>query len=372
MKKIMFLMYSLRGGGAERVLMDTVNHLNHEKYDITVQTLFHEDTMISLMNSSIKYKSVFRVKSRILKKLISGVVQYVIPPALVYKLFFKDDYDVEVAFMEAFPTMILANSDNCKAKKYAWVHTDVNEYTRQDRLFRSLEHQKKAYETFDGIYCVAEGVKKSFQKKFRIYEKVDVVYNILNEKAIEAKKEEPCADFEKKDFTMISVGSLVPIKGFERLIAICGRLREEGHSFQLLILGDGPLKESLQKQIEQLGLQDTVKMLSFKKNPYSYMSKCDLYVGASYAEGFSTVVSESVILNLPVITTECSGMREILGDSEYGMITENDEKALYQGIKKILSDKECYEFYKKKVQERSSFFKMDTRIREYERILDQS
>lgn len=367
----MFLMYSLRGGGAERVLMDTVNHLERQKYDITVQTLFHDDAMVSLLDSDIKYKTVFHVKSGIWKKIISGIVQYVIPPSLVYKLFFKNDYDVEVAFMEAFPTKILAFSDNKKAKKYTWVHTDVNEFTKQDRLFRSLDHQKKAYETFDGIYCVSEGVKNAFQKKFQIYENVGVVYNILNEKVIETKKEEPCPDFEKKCFTMISVGSLVSCKGFERLITACKKLQEDGFYFQLLILGDGPLREQLQTQIAQLELQNVVIMLGFKKNPYAYMAKSDLYVSASYVEGFSTVVSEAVILGVPVITTECSGMEEILGNSEFGMITENDDNALYQGMKRILSEKECYDFYKEKVQERSSFFRMESRIREYEKILDQ-
>lgn len=69
------------------------------------------------------------------------------------------------------------------------------------------------------------------------------------------------------------------------------------------------------------------------------MAASDLYVCPSYVEGFSTVVSEAVILGLPVVTTECSGMKEILGESEYGLITENTEEALYEGMKKILSDK---------------------------------
>ena len=76
-------------------------------------------------------------------------------------------------------------------------------------------------------------------------------------------------------------------------------------------------------------------MEGFQSNPYSYMKRSDLYVCSSYVEGFSTVVSEAVILGIPVVTTESSGMREILGDSEYGLITENSDESLYQGMKKM-------------------------------------
>jgi glycosyltransferase involved in cell wall biosynthesis len=367
----MFLIYSLRGGGAERVLVDAVNHLDREKYEITLQTLFHDEAMYGLLDREVHYKTVFRIKNDKIKKLVSGFVQYVMPPSVVYRLFFRGDYDVEVAFMEAFPTKILAYSSNPKAKKYTWVHIDMNTYVKQDQLYRSLEHQKQCYEKFDGIYCVAEGVKEAFIQKFGLTKNVGVVYNILNEKLIEKKKNAPCPDFVKSTFTMITVGSLIERKGFARLIQICGKLKAKGYSFQLLLLGSGPLEDSLRQQVEELSLQDCVRMMGFQKNPYAYMARSDLYVCPSYVEGFSTVVSEAVILGLPVVTTESSGMREILGDSEYGLITENHDEALYEGLRKILSDPDLYRHYCQKVRERSAFFQMETRIREYEKILDQ-
>ena len=68
------------------------------------------------------------------------------------------------------------------------------------------------------------------------------------------------------------------------------------------------------------------------------MLKCaDLYVCSSLYEGFSTTVVESLILGTPVVTTDCTGMREILGDSEYGLITANDDEAFYEGVKRMLT-----------------------------------
>ena len=193
-RKVMFLIYSLCGGGAERVLVETVNHLDPEKYDITLQALFHDDTRARLLAPHVHYRTAFRIRSAPL------------PPKWVYQWFLKGDYDVEAAFLEAFPTKMLAYSTNRKAKKYAWVHIDVNTYTRQDRLFRSLGHQKWCYEQFDHIYCVSENVRESFVKKFGLADRVSVAYNILDEAAICRKKDEPCTDIPHDRFLMVSVG----------------------------------------------------------------------------------------------------------------------------------------------------------------------
>ena len=240
-RKVMFLIYSLCGGGAERVLVETVNHLDPEKYDITLQALFHDDTRARLLAPHVHYRTAFRIRSAPLQKLVSGVVQYLLPPKWVYQWFLKGDYDVEAAFLEAFPTKMLAYSTNRKAKKYAWVHIDVNTYTRQDRLFRSLGHQKWCYEQFDHIYCVSENVRESFIKKFGLADRVSVAYNILDEAAIRRKKDEPCTDIPHDRFLMVSVGSLIPRKGFGRLLDCCARLKAEGFAFRLLILGKGEL-----------------------------------------------------------------------------------------------------------------------------------
>lgn len=77
------------------------------------------------------------------------------------------------------PDKILAYSTNQHAKKYAWVHIDVQTYTKQDRLFRSMRHQKACYERFDGIYCVSENVQEAFSAKFGLTERVHVAYNII-------------------------------------------------------------------------------------------------------------------------------------------------------------------------------------------------
>ena len=80
--------------------------------------------------------------------------------------------------------------------------------------------------------------------------------------------------------------------------------------------------------------------LGYDTNPYKYVAKSDLFVCASFAEGFSTAATEALILATPVCTVDVSGMKELLGeDNEWGLVTENDENALYEGIRRLLDDR---------------------------------
>ena len=109
--------------------------------------------------------------------------------------------------------------------------------------------------------------------------------------------------------------------------------------------------------------------LGYQTNPYKYVAKCDLFVCASFAEGFSTAATEALIVGTPVCTTEVSGMREMLGDNEYGIITENDEEALYEGIKDLLDHPEKLAHYKEKAIERGKRFSTEETVKAVEEML---
>ena len=100
------------------------------------------------------------------------------------------------------------------------------------------------------------------------------------------------------------------------------------------------------------------------------MSKCDLFVCSSYKEGFSTATTEALIVGIPVMVTECSGMKEMLGENnEYGVVIENSEQGIYDGIKYFLEDKELLNIYKEKSIERGKFFSKEKTVKEVEKML---
>ena len=96
------------------------------------------------------------------------------------------------------------------------------------------------------------------------------------------------------------------------------------------------------------------------------MAAADVIACPSRYEGFSTVVTESLILGKPVVTTPCSGMRELLGESEYGIITEDSTEGLYEGLKKMLDDPERRKQYAEAAAIRGQAFSKEKLVAETE------
>ena len=108
----------------------------------------------------------------------------------------------------------------------------------------------------------------------------------------------------------------------------------------------------------------------YQLNPYKYVAKCDLFVCASYAEGFSTAATEALIVGTPVCTVEVSGMREMLGsNNEWGIITQNNDEALYQGIKQLLDDPKLLQHYKRQAIIRGRDFSTVKTVQAVEQML---
>ena len=119
------------------------------------------------------------------------------------------------------------------------------------------------------------------------------------------------------------------------------------------------------------GLEETFIFLGYHTNPYKYVSKCDLYVCSSISEGFSTAATEALIVGTPVCTVEVSGMKEMLGEhNEYGVVTDNNEEALYEGVKSLLKNPEQLAYYKKQAQIRGKYFSTENTVRAVEEMLN--
>lgn len=97
----------------------------------------------------------------------------------------------------------------------------------------------------------------------------------------------------------------------------------------------------------------------------------DVFICSSYSEGFSTVATESLILGKPIITTKCSGMEELFGEYECGIIVDNNENALYDALKKVISQPFLLDKFKKEIENRKYFFNIENRIMEIEEILNE-
>lgn len=373
MKNILFFMETVDFGGAETVFTNIIKNINKSKFCIKVVTERDHELFTDEIKAAVPYDCFIKTERSAVRDFWNKIViklSLVLSEKNIRKYFIRGNYDVEVAFCEGYSTKIIGNSGKRNCKKIAWVHTDVIKNPWSEKIFGSAEEEKKCYEKFDAIVCVAETMKESFIKKYGMAEKVHVLYNPLDFESV-IKKSAEKTDFNFGDgMKFVLAGTFIKIKGFDRFVKVCKRLKDDGEHFSALIMGDGEEKENIKKIIAETNLGDTVKILDFQTNPYKYIAHSDVYVCSSYAEGYSTAVSESVALNVPVITTECSGMREIFGENECGIICENSEDGLYNAMKKVLNDPSLLKKFSAEEKKRANDFSLNKRMKAIEDFIE--
>lgn len=366
MTKILFLINNLGQGGAEKVLVNLVSGLNPEKYDITVMTVCNEGVNCQFLPEGIKYRYVFPFhvpKCFEFFKLFS--------PKFLHRLFIKEKYDIEVAYLQGPCGRIVAGCQNRDTKLIAWIHGTKKDKKTGSQGFRSFGEAKKIYQKFTKIVCVSQSVKEAFDSVFYTEDKSVVLYNVnQTEKIKKLSEEQTDISFSENEFSIITAGSLIPVKGFDRLIRVQKKLLSQGYSTHIYILGKGSDGNKLEALAQKEGVAQNVTFLGYKENPYAYIAKADLYVCSSYTEALSTSVTEAMILGLPAVTCDCSGMKEILGDNEAGLIAENDENALYEGIKYVLDNREILDYYRENAKKRAVDFEENTILKVHEELFD--
>ena len=367
MKKVLFLIPTLGGGGAEKVLINLVNHMDQKRFDITVMTLFDLGPHRKNLAAHIHYRSCF-------KHMPAGNshMMKVLSPRALHQWLIKDHYDIEVAYLEGPAARIISGCSDSSVKKYAWIHCTMKDSKMYGASFRSLKEAERCYRQFNKIVCVSEAIKAAFSQVSGIKKGLTVLYNTVDsESIIKASRENPEHKIDKNTVNLITVGTLKQVKGYDRLLRITERLQAEGFCFHLYVLGDGLMKKDLEDYIIQCGLEKNVSLLGFQSNPYQYVSRCDLYVCASYSEGFSTSATEALIVGTPVCTTNVSGMKELLGDqNEYGLVTENSEKGLYEGVRRLLDSPELLAYYREQALVRRNDFNTTRTVKEVEKLFD--
>lgn len=377
MKKVLFFLESLAGGGAEKVLTDIVRNLDPEKFDVTVCTISDEGIYQSRVAEKVRYRSLLRQRDvryggvkRLLYRIKCKMI-YTLPAAWVYRWLFREKYDVECAFIEGFATKLISASPNPGSRKIAWVHTDMERNPYAQNSFRSLAAHREAYRRYDTICCVSESVKEVFQKMILEDERVIVQYNPVDSDEVQRKGREKIDLIPNSKLQLGTIGRLTEQKGFIRLLDCLGMLRQEYPDFSLWIIGEGVQRPELEERIVRYSLENNVRLLGFHENPYKFMHRCDAFVCSSYAEGFSTAATEAMILGKPVFTTECAGMQELFGSEHCGEIVPNTDEALETMLRNLLSGTWKPEDYLDAVKRRAEDFDIKKRIAEIEVLLDQ-
>lgn len=360
MVRILFFIESLSGGGAEKVLVTLLKHLDYSQYEVTLMPLVDIGVLREDIDKSrLQYTPVIgEAKNswqRICNKIKYKLIYHCLPSRFVSRWIIpQKGIDVYIAFTEGFATKLLSYAPN---KKIAWVHIDLKSFpwTQNANIYNDIGEEILTYRKFDSIICVSNSVEQVMSEYYGL-SKTTTIYNPIDTEDILLKASLPIDIDISSSFNIVSVGRLVPQKGYDRLIPIVGKLRREGKDVQLFLIGEGVERKRLESIIEKESLQEAVHLMGFQKNPYALMSKMDLFVCSSRAEGYSLVIAEAMTLGLPVVSTDCAGPNELLDHGKYGLLVDNNDISLYEGISTVINDSKLREDLKQKSKVRSHTF----------------
>lgn len=380
MKKVLFVINTLGGAGAEKALIELLKRFPKEQYEVSLYVLLDQGELISQIpehvkvlnreysDASVLSKEGKKVLNRkIWKRLrIRGAVLRNIPflfrntfvmlkkgklspDKLLWRVMsdsgqsIKEHYDMAVAYLEGGATYYVHDHINAD-RKFTFLHVDYRfaGYTR--------ELDKNCYPDFDRIFTVSDEVKKSFVKVYpECSQNTYVFHNLIDQKEIRRKAELPGGFEDSYDGKRIlTVGRLTAQKAYEISIDAMKILKDHGVKARWYVLGEGELREKLQSQINRLGLQEDFVLLGAKTNPYPYYRQCNLYVHATRFEGKSIAIQEAQTLGCTILVSDSSGNREQVIQGEDGMMCSLTPEAVSRNIEELLKNpQKCRELGQK-------------------------
>lgn len=371
-RKLLFLLPSLAGGGAERTLLNLFQKLDYDKFEIDLIVVLKNGAYINSV--PVDVNTIYLFHNIMLVRILGWLQKKVGFTFLLRKRIEKNvlkNYDLGVSFLDGNFTDLLFFIKGLQ-KRYTWVHSSYksnNNFAKFYKNKRYLEKIKKQrYGRLDGIFFVSNDAKEEFVEVFGAYPKMEVLYNFIDtESVLEKSKIEP--NLKHKLFEFVALGSLLSVKGFDRLIRASAIVKENGFDFKVSILGSGPEKNNLESLVNENNLIDNIDFLGFVSNPYPLLKNADVFIMSSVSEALPTVLCEAMILGKATLVTNCSGCREIVARGEYGLMAEQSDLSLAQNMIKYLSNQNLVSYYELRSLERAKIFDDKLLLDAYNKIL---
>lgn len=355
--KILFVMYNMEIGGTRRSLLnllekmvkagvqcdlllfspygDFMNQIPHGVRvlhgDILMQSIYA--TKQTLKKYAPSYLVLMKAVQKILKKVFGEKRFYDHVMRGYAKRHFKNnDYDAVIAFQEGdcvkFATYV---PSPCRL---AWIHNDYGNLQGEQRGTPAI------FSKLDSILFVAEGTRRTFVEAYpQFADKMRVIPNILPQDRI---RESASDDDAERIFTdpnrihIVSVGRVARQKAFERIPEVLDGLGTLSQRIEWSVIGDGPDLPRLREELETKSLQDCVRFIGARNNPFPLVRQADLYVLTSLYESQPMVVMEALTLGVPVLSTDFASVRELLGNKPFGVICENSVAGLTDSLRRLL------------------------------------
>lgn len=327
-KNIIFCAYNLDVGGIETALVSLLNNLDDKKYNIYLFLVKKEGMFLDSIPKQVKIITfdVCESKNIFFRKAVNFLkLQY-----------FKFKYKNKFAFAAAYATTI----KSCTKLAYQfsknnaiWIHGDFTKEFQGKKLKAFIKYIN--VQKYKKIVFVSNSIKENFDRAgISLKGKTYVFNNFIDYKRIITLSKE--REVIKRKTTLLNVSRHEEkAKNLLLLLRCVKRLVDEGYNFDLWMIGDGPDHHLYVSYVMENGLEDVVKFMGKKSNPFVYVKVADAVVLSSVMEGNPVVFMEAKVLGKPIITTNIS---DVLIDikNKYGIVTEISDDSFYQGLKQFL------------------------------------
>lgn len=364
MKSILFVINTMGMGGAENALLELLQQIDYEKYDVSLFVLTGQGELIDQIPEQVHllnkkffpipvldkageirlFKTVIRalfVRGTVFRRtgyIVSNLADMiktknVQKDKLLWKILSDSaqrlnwEFDLAIAYLEGGSAYYTASYVKAK-KKAAFVHTNY-EFAGYNRKL-----DEDCYLNFDRIFTVSKSVREAFLSVYpECKENTEVFYNLINKESIlwKAREKGGFTD-DYQGLRILTVGRLIPLKAIDVAIEAMHILKESGIPFRWYVLGEGSLRKKLEEKIRHYGLMEDFFLLGTVDNPFPYYAQCDIYVHTAYCEGKSVAIEEAQILGCAILASDHSGVREQVRDGKDGKICELKSDVLAENI----------------------------------------
>ena len=328
-KDLLFADHSMQIGGIEMAQLNLLNNLDYNKYNVVLILEEKKGELLDKINKHviIKELKVSNNKNVIIRKFINAYRK------LVFKIFNYMNYDFSCCYTT------YSYSSN-KVARIASINNSIYIHSDYKYIYGTEKEYKEFFDTrkindFKSIIFVSNESKKSFLEYYPdLKDKTIVLNNLINVKQILDKSKEKIKEEKGTKKLFVYVGRLDDSsKKLKRAIKLSKEL-----DIELWIIGDGPDRKMYEDYAKELKINNQIKFLGKKENPYPYMLKADYIILTSDYEGFPVTYLEAIALNKKIITTIKTSDDQI-DIEDYAYIIPKEEDKMKKEVEKILKSK---------------------------------
>lgn len=345
-KNYLFALNNLCVGGAEVGVIDVVNELS-KKNTVDIVVLKKEGNLINKLNKDVNVIEILDSNKPYILRFIYKCMYFSsgFLTKILYRTIIKNDYDIEISYIEGYPAVFISNSSNKNSVKIASIRVGLKKHKlKAEKIPFWKKNLKKAYKKMDKVYTVSEETTKEFCDIYPEFSnKTETIYTYFNVESINKRAKEKVENVFDDGLNFLAVGRFAEQKGYERLIEAFEKIYVKNKNIKLHFLGnyDTEYGTKILNIIEEKNLNNCIRVHGIKENPYPYIKECDCLISSSYYEGFPRVINEALALDTLCIGTKVTGTIEALDNGNLGILVDDSVKGLIDGINKVINNDKC-------------------------------